>query len=93
MKESSINALANPENSADPLSEILRNGTPRLIEQAVEAEDATLLEKHAKEKDKNGHARHVRYGHLPERKVMTGIGAVAVKVQNTPAVHEKIITT
>jgi putative transposase len=66
--------------SADPLTELLRSGAQRLIEQAVEAELAVLLEAYASDKTDDGRARLVRHGHLPEREVMTGIGAVPVKV-------------
>lgn len=64
----------------DPLTELLRSGAQRLIEQAVEAELAVLLEAYASDKTQVGRARLVRHGHLPEREVITGIGAVPVKV-------------
>ena len=39
-----------------------------------------MLETYASEKTDDGRARLVRHGHLPEREVMTGVGAVPVKV-------------
>lgn len=66
--------------SPDPLTDILRSGARRLIEQAVEAELAALLSAHADETTKEGRARVVRHGHLPAREIMTGIGPVPVKV-------------
>jgi hypothetical protein len=49
------------------------------LAQAVEAEVADFLGKHADLKTADGHQRVVRHGHLPEREVMTGIGPVAVR--------------
>jgi putative transposase len=45
-----------------------------LLAQAVEAEVAEFLGKHADLKTVDGHQRVVRRGHLPECEVMTGIG-------------------
>ena len=39
-----------------------------------------MLEAHASDKTDDGRARLVRHGHLPEREILTGIGAVPVKV-------------
>ncbi len=50
-----------------------------LLVQAVEAEVANFLGKHADLKTADGLQRVVRHGHLPEREVMTGIGPVAVR--------------
>ena len=41
---------------------------------------AVLLESYSADRTQDGHARLVRHGHLPEREVITGIGAVPVKV-------------
>jgi len=81
MTTNTITQLTDPHGfSPDPLTDILRSGARRLIEQAVEAELSVLLEAHACEKTGDGRARLVRHGHLPEREVITGIGAVPVKV-------------
>ena len=81
MTKPTIPPLPDPSGSSlDPLTEVLRSGARRLIEQAVEAELAALLSSHAGETTADGRARLVRHGHLPEREVMTGIGPVPVKV-------------
>ncbi len=81
MTKATITQLPDPSGfSPDPLTEVLRTGARRLIEQAVEAELATLLAAHACEQTEDGRARLVRHGHLPEREVMTGVGPVPVKV-------------
>ncbi len=62
------------------MTELVRNGARKLIEQAIEAELGALLAVHANEKTGDGRARLVRHGHLPERNVLTGVGAIPVKV-------------
>jgi len=71
--------LIQPGAFDDQLTELLRNGARALLAQAVEAEVAGFLAKHAECKTEDGHQRVVRHGHLPEREVMTGIGPVAVR--------------
>ena len=79
MTDTNVIKLAQPATFADSLTEILRNGARALLTQAVETEVADFLGRHADLKTKTGHQRIVRHGHLPERKVMTGIGPVAVR--------------
>jgi putative transposase len=74
-----VTRLVQPGAFEDPLTEILRNGARALLAQAVEAEVAEFLGKHADLKTEDGLQRVVRHGHLPEREVMTGIGPVAVR--------------
>jgi putative transposase len=81
MKEDSVVGFADPAGiSPDPLTDVLRRGARDLLAHAVEAEVSDLLAQHAHLFDAWGRQRLVRYGHLPEREVMTGIGPVAVKV-------------
>ena len=79
MPKDNVTKLIQPGSFADPLTEILRNGARALLTQAVEAEVADFLGKYAGLKTEEGHQRVVRHGHLPEREVMTGIGAVVVR--------------
>ena len=74
-----VTKLTQPGSFEDPLTEVLRNGARALLAQAVEAEVAEFLAKHADLKTDDGRVRVVRHGHLPEREVMTGIGPVAVR--------------
>jgi putative transposase len=71
--------LIQPGAFDDQLTEVLRNGARALLAQAVEAEVAGFLDKHAECKTGDSRARVVRHGHLPEREVMTGIGPVPVR--------------
>lgn len=81
MTKDTVVAFRAPEGfSPDPLTDLLRQGARDLIAQAVEAELSAFLAAHAGQTDAAGHRRLVRHGHLPEREVQTGIGAVPVKV-------------
>jgi len=75
----SVIKLIQPGTFDDQLTEVLRNGARTLLAQAVEAEVADFLDKHTQLKTADDHQRVVRHGHLPEREVMTGIGAVGVR--------------
>jgi len=79
VSKDNIIELIQPGSVEDQLTEILRSGARALLAQAIEAEVADFLGKHADLKTEDGHQRVVRHGHLPERKVMTGIGPVAVR--------------
>ncbi len=79
MSKSNVIALSQPGTFSDVLSEIVRTGARALLARAVEAEAADFLEQYSALKTEDGRARVVRHGHLPERAVMTGIGAVAVR--------------
>ena len=82
MKDDTVVALRQPESfSDDPLTEILRAGARQLLGQAIEAEVAAHIEAHADLTDASGRRRIVRHGHMPEREVQTGIGAVTVSGQ------------
>ena len=81
MDEINVLAFRNPEAGIeDPLTELLRSGAHRLLQQAVEAEVAELLARYAGERDAAGHAGVVRNGHLPAREILTRIGPVPVQV-------------
>jgi hypothetical protein len=62
------------------LDELMRRGARQIIQQAIEAELARLLEQYANKKTLSGRQAVVRNGYLPEREVLTGVGPVAVKV-------------
>jgi putative transposase len=79
--------LIQPGAFNDQLTEVLRNGARVLLAQAVEAEVVEFLAKHVELKTADGTQRVVRHGHLPERKVMTGIGAVGVR---QPRVRDRV---
>ena len=79
VSQNNVTKLVQPGSFSDPLTDVLRDGARTLLAGAVEAEVAAFMAKHADLKTEDGHQRIVRHGHLPEREIMTGIGAVAVR--------------
>jgi len=79
VSDNNVVKLAQPGAVTDSLTEVLRSGARALLIQAVEAEVAEFLAKHAGLKTETGHQRVVRHGHLPEREIMTGVCPVAVR--------------
>jgi putative transposase len=78
VQEDNLVAYRNPGVAlpvADPLTEVLRQGARDLLQKAIEA----IIGQYQELKDEQGRQRVVRNGHLPERTIQTGIGAVAVK--------------
>ena len=84
MGKDNVVSLAAPAEASgslpDPLTELLRSGARRLIEAAVSAEFEEHLSAFGEERLPDGRLRVVRNGHLPERRVLTGVGAVEVRV-------------
>ena len=80
MNEDTVVSLGKPGGLADPLTELLRTGARRLIQQAIEAELGELLAQYAEERDDRGRRAVVRNGYLPERQVLTGVGPVSVQI-------------
>jgi len=79
VSKNNVIALSQPGDFTDLLTEVLRTGARALLARAVEAEAADFLEQYSDLKTEDGRQRVVRHGHLPERAVMTGIGAVNVR--------------
>ena len=82
-----VTPLVQPGAFSDLLTEVLRNGAQRLLAHAVESEVSSFIEAHAGERLDDGRARIVRHGHLPERDIQTGIGAVRVR---QPRVRDRV---
>jgi len=70
----------------DCLTEILREGAQRLLAEAVQAEVAEWLAQREQLRDAAGRRQVVRNGYLPERTIVTGVGAVQVQ---QPRVHDR----
>ena len=79
MTDDTVIKLMQPGSFEDPLTEVLRNGARALLTQAVEAEVATFVGRHADFRMEDGRVRIVRHGHLPEREILTGLGPLAVR--------------
>jgi len=72
--------------SQDVLTDILRQGAQQLLAQAIAAEVTDWVDRRQHCLDDQGHRQVVRNGHLPERTITTGVGAVTV---NQPRVHDR----
>lgn len=81
MSQDNVYQFQKPTNIVtDELSELLRSGARRLLEQAVQTELSEFLEQHADRRMADGRQAVVRNGFHPEREIQTGIGAVEVRV-------------
>ena len=82
MSKDNVVSLAAPASGvlSDPLTDLLRLNARRLIEVAVAAEFEEYLSAFSEERLPDGRRRVVRNGSHPERKILTGIGALEVKV-------------
>ena len=92
MSKNTVVSLQGREQIADSLTELLRNGAHKLIEQAIEAELQELLSQYTGRQTDRGHAAVVRNGYLPERAIQTGIGPVTVKVPKVRSRTGKPVT-
>ena len=92
MSKDNVVPIQGPEESVDPLTDLLRAGARRLIEQAVEAELEEQLSAHAERRLPDGRAAVVRNGYLPEREIQTGLGPVTVKIPKTRAKSGEPVT-
>lgn len=80
MAESINSRLSLPvAGSRDVLTHILRDGAQRLLAQAIEAEVTEWIDAHADLKNADGHRQVVRNGHLPKRRITTGVGPIEVE--------------
>src|SRR5438477_2810324 len=87
MEDSTTNANVLPlPQSRDVLTAILRDGAQRMLTRAIEAEVTDWIETHALERDEGGRRQVVRNGHLPARKLLTGLGQMEVR---QPRVHDR----
>jgi len=85
MTKNTVVQLTGRDAIDDPLTQLLREGARRLIEQAVEAELQDLLARHADRRTEDGRAGVVRNGHLPARDLQTGLGPVTVQIPKVRA--------
>lgn len=78
MDKNNIVEFEGREQNADPVTQLLRSGAKKLIEQAVEAELAELLALHSGRRTDDDKAGVVRNGYLPQRQLQTNLGPVTV---------------
>ncbi len=88
MKKDNVVLLENrvAEDSRSVLEGILREGAQKLLQAAIAGEVAEYIERHQRLRDETGRRLVVRNGSLPQRELVTGLGAVRVK---QPRVHDR----
>lgn len=81
MKNATERQGQSPEENEfnNALEEVLREGVRKMLQSAIENEVSEYIEKHSSLKDECGKHKAVRNGHMPERKILTGIGPISIK--------------
>ena len=59
--------------------QLLQEGARKLLQAAIENEVMDYIQFHKDRRDENGQRLVVRNGHLPEREIVSGIGAIKVR--------------
>ena len=87
MKENTIIDLPKQATIAcqSALETLLREGARQMLQKAIENEVAEYLARHG-ERDADGHRLVVRNGRLPEREIMTPLGATQI---HQPRIHDR----
>jgi len=90
MKKNARTEDLNPqENIAQhPLDEIVRRGAKQMLEQALEIEIESFVERYQYLLDDEGRRLVTRNGYSPERKIITGAGQLEVR---TPRVDDRVL--
>ena len=86
MSKNNVVDIKDPGTITDTLTEMLRSGAQQLIHQAVQAELTVFMAQYSNQLTDDGKASVVRNGYQPERRILTGIGSVPVKI---PKVRSK----
>lgn len=90
MKKNNPESFINPEENIaqHPLDEIVRRGAKRMLEQALEIEIDSFVERYQYVLDDGGRRLVTRNGYSPERKIVTGAGQLEVR---TPRVDDRVL--
>jgi len=83
MKKDNVLSLTSPESEAEDsrsvLEGLVREGARRLLQEALECEVEEFLERVRRDREPTEAAVAVRNGHLPDRKLVSGIGPLEVR--------------
>jgi hypothetical protein len=72
MKENKVIEIKRPGSFIDdPLTEIMREGTRKLLSEALKAEIEGFLSEYQELRRKNGTRRITKNGHVPEHEIQT----------------------
>ena len=78
-RDTTIIPFRHSETTADPLTELAREGARRMLAEALVAEADAFVASFAEERLPDGRQRVVRHGFGPERHIQTGIGALELR--------------
>jgi transposase-like protein len=78
MGDVTTNEFGGQHSNPDPLTEVFREGARKMLAVALEVEVEEYIQRFAAERDELGHRLVVRNGSLPERTILTGVGALKV---------------
>jgi putative transposase len=92
MDKNNVVSLQGREGFSDTLTDLLKAGAQKLLQQAIEAELHELMQEFEHHRLDDGRAAVVRNGHHPERDIQTGIGPVTVKVPKIRSRDGKPVT-
>lgn len=85
-QEKNSSQTAHADIASEPgLDDLIWQEARRIIQQAIEAELAAMLEQYSNVKTINGQRAVVRNGYLPEREIVTAVGPVTVQVPKVPS--------
>jgi putative transposase len=73
MENDTTNSQSMSISSRDVLTEILRQGSQKMLADAIQNEVAEYLDSHAHFRDDRGQRLVVRNGHLPTRMIQSGL--------------------
>jgi hypothetical protein len=79
LKDTTVVRFRQPDAIDDPLTELAREGTRRILAQALVAEAGAFVALWKDAKLPDGRDRVVRHGHEPHRAIQTGVGPVEVR--------------
>ena len=80
MKKNNEKFSGGPSEIGPGREDLVRRGAREVIQQAIDAELARLLEHYSNVKTLAGSRAVVRNGYLPEREILTAVGPASVKV-------------
>jgi len=85
MSKNNVVSLSGRETFSDTVTDLLKTGAQKLLQQAIEAELQQFMQQFEGRRLEDGRAGVVRNGYQPERDLQTGIGPVSVKVPKVRA--------
>ena len=80
MSKNTVIEMSNASPFQDTLTEVLREGARKILQEALEIELEAVLDEYKADRFRDGRQRLVRNGYHRTRKVQTGIGEVDARV-------------